>query len=287
MKNVKLRIFFLCSLWGMVITFAFTGDIDHSQREPASFEDEIRIEKLITPETYRDIKKITLSLYHYCPPDDCIFIALGRSPAPFSAYIKLLTDNIINLPLSGFMLHPKLLTYDNDLEEKLYAHFDKYLDYQKIGNRKVVLFDFAMSGTSLFSAQYHLEKYLNLVIGTKEVLPVALTNYPSAVMNTIDRIGIKNYEIKTISEGTLQKALINSDFDKFAEFGVATVNFWGNVSRNSRSLELENELFKYYQKDQMIRGFGRSNYRRFLPQLKVSPATLGTCRNWYSKLLEN
>src|SRR5580704_10283981 len=95
-----------------------------------------------------------------CPKKTCVVIGIGRSPTPIIAYLQAHDQtSALNLPLSDF----KKIGLSEDLERRLFDHFDKFLDPQTylLGKDKIIVLDFALRGHSIISAAYYIRKYLD------------------------------------------------------------------------------------------------------------------------------
>lgn len=130
-----------------------------------------------------DIKEAVKTLVHSCPPEDCYIISPGRSLAIFYEYLDTIEKNyVLNIPLSSFSfnidseeiydkrfhsefereVHPSFLpALSQEHKEKLYKHFDEFIDLDLIKNRKIILVDYAATGNTLFSLHGYLQDYLN------------------------------------------------------------------------------------------------------------------------------
>ena len=257
----------------------------YGSRHIASTKPPETLEELIPHRTYLEIKRISLEILQHCPPEDCIVIGLGRSPTPITAFLKQIDKDTMNLPLSGFKIHPELIEYSSDIEHSLHKHFYKYVDTTKIDNKKVLLVDYSLSGESLFSAHFHLQKFLRSINMTNTVSSLAIAPLPGHVKSTAEKLFIKDYTLVIPEEGQLQTNLIASWFDDYAEFGEARVEQWGNVAKNSKHEKLLLHIKEYFDADADLQGITTKNYRHYLPDKILNENNDNSCYNWMTGLL--
>lgn len=127
---------------------------------------------------YLEIKTAALRVLERCPRD-CTVVGIGRSPTPITAFIdNYEPGRAINLPLSNFRHHPDLGVtlpepYNrpgiansfrplNPAEEAIiFQHFDEYLLKRlRFGTKEILLLDVSEVGSSLFSAERYIRKFL-------------------------------------------------------------------------------------------------------------------------------
>lgn len=103
-----------------------------------------------------------------CPPQECLFVGIGRSPTIFTSAMRLQDGlEVVDIPLTGFRYVAKpeheipRMTYmlGRDKRDILYAHFDNYLP-KELTKKKIMLIDFSVSGGSIASASDHMELFL-------------------------------------------------------------------------------------------------------------------------------
>jgi hypothetical protein len=109
------------------------------------------------------------------PPDQYVYVGLGRSPAAVVASLQAKGHTAASVPLSSFRPGPSdpgsilsraLVDEDgrpvpgltHEQQEMLNAHFDEFLGHIEPG-RNVVLIDYTESGKSLVAAQHYLQQW--------------------------------------------------------------------------------------------------------------------------------
>ncbi|MFI6785125.1 toxin glutamine deamidase domain-containing protein [Micromonospora sp. NPDC050276] len=134
------------------------------------------------------------------PPDQFVYVGLGRSPAAIIAALPRLDHRVrsANLPLSAFRPGPAepnsiLATTldqppaDPDQLAMLHRHFDEFLGDLPT-DRPIVVIDIADTGRSLISVQHHLQRHLD-AIGRPQVVYALGVDYaldvPSAEITAI------------------------------------------------------------------------------------------------------
>ena len=120
--------------------------------------------------TFAELEQLGQEIIDIFPPDQYLYIGIGRSPAPVIAWLqaKAQTENAINIPLSNFKLC-KRLGFNNigipefpsdDARTKLFKHFDNYFRMSSGFQKKWLVIDVAESGNTLRSADLHFENTL-------------------------------------------------------------------------------------------------------------------------------
>src|SRR4051812_14373440 len=98
----------------------------------------------MTPEIFDDIESVSHRIMAKFPKDENVYIALGRSPAPFEAYLST-EDNadVWNIPLSSFRYGVTDQVLTPEQETVLFEHFDRYFPKSsELNGRSVVLMDY-------------------------------------------------------------------------------------------------------------------------------------------------
>ncbi|MFG1873187.1 toxin glutamine deamidase domain-containing protein [Micromonospora arborensis] len=134
------------------------------------------------------------------PPDQFVYVGLGRSPAAIIAALPRLDPRVrsANLPLSAFRPGPAepdsiLATTldqppaDPDQLAMMRQHFDEFLG-DLPGDRPLVVIDIADTGRSLISVQHHLQRHFDAT-GRRQVVYALGVDYsldvPSAEITAI------------------------------------------------------------------------------------------------------
>lgn len=240
-------------------------------------------QELVDKFDYQEIRKTALKILAKCPPENCTIIGLGRSPTPFMIFLQEMGSDAFTLPLSGFKLHPNSFDYHDKLIPKLHEHFDRYVDLQTVSNKKVMLIDFSLTGNSLMAAQYQLQEYFNSMSQSNLVNALAISNYPGHIESTAQSLKMPIPTVLMLDFSDLNKNLVDSRFDDYAEFKEAPVEKWGRVGKNPKYQQLVKHIAKLMDKDEQIKGLNISNFRDYLniPERDYS----FSCKNWLSDLI--
>ncbi|WP_346074163.1 hypothetical protein, partial [Saccharopolyspora thermophila] len=107
------------------------------------------------------------------PPDQYTYVGIGRSPAPLIAALQARGHNAVSIPMSDFWAAPPQDSILHDTfaffeineptlwqETVLEEHFDEFLG-DLPADRDVLLLDYSVSGFSLISAQFFIQRYLD------------------------------------------------------------------------------------------------------------------------------
>ncbi len=119
--------------------------------------------------TFAELKQIAQEIIYLFPPDQYLYIGIGRSPAPVIAWLQVKTQakDTVQIPLSNFKLC-KPIGFDNigipefpsdDSRAKLFRHFDSYLRINSGFQKKWLVIDVAETGNTLRSAGFALREY--------------------------------------------------------------------------------------------------------------------------------
>ncbi len=236
-------------------------------RSVSSIEEVPReLSEVMTEQVKLEISSVVDSIFKLCPPEKCIFIGLGRSPAPFIVEMKKRTENVLTLPLSSFRYNRFEQDLSVDEVALLQKHFSNtFLDLKKFENRTVMLLDYAQSGSSLFAAQQYINDYLQENLEKFDLKSIALTTEfhdpdfrmldPSEQLDKFDNrikniyefadfYKIENYEIIQLNEqGELADLLRLQYFDDYAEYGSMLKEGWGiSPHKNLKYRELREIL---------------------------------------------
>ncbi|OFZ83458.1 MAG: hypothetical protein A2583_04485 [Bdellovibrionales bacterium RIFOXYD1_FULL_53_11] len=122
---------------------------------------------------YKETKELTLEILKKYPPSGYFYLGVGRSPAPVLALLKEISPaGAAELPYSA---GNRQSVTDALTRRRLDAHFDRFFPAPgKLGNRKILLFDFTETGRGLDAADQELRAYLARRRIAAEVVPLAL-----------------------------------------------------------------------------------------------------------------
>lgn len=118
----------------------------------------------LTSSEYKALKRMTEEIKSYCPPSDCIYIGVGRSPTPLIAILESDNENkTIHLPLTyGREFKDEGRDITPNERKRLFKHFETFIpidsDFKK---KRILLIDFTLTGEGLNSANEHLNEWIN------------------------------------------------------------------------------------------------------------------------------
>ncbi|UYM16569.1 hypothetical protein [Endozoicomonas euniceicola] len=119
--------------------------------------------------TLAELEQFAKKIANLFPPDEYLYIGIGRSPAPVIAWLQAKGQraDTIQIPLSNFKLCQRV--YGNGISfpefpsdysrVKLFRHFDRYLRTNPGFQKKWLVIDVAESGNTLRSAGFALKEY--------------------------------------------------------------------------------------------------------------------------------
>lgn len=184
----------------------------------------------ITYTEFKDTQRIVREIRDLYPERAHIYIGLGRSPTPFMAYLKILgLRNVFNVPLSSMRSHPNRENmphalrrrYESPLgpalQERLWEHFERFLPPgETLEGRKIVLIDYAQSGSSLVSAQHYISEFyarqgFDVEVIALPIVDPAFSNMLVGALTSVPQIWVESQALKN--------NLQNEFYDRLSEFG--------------------------------------------------------------------
>ncbi|MBP7843459.1 MAG: hypothetical protein KA116_01470 [Proteobacteria bacterium] len=136
---------------------------------------------------FSELMRIREDLFSACPPADCIFVGVGRSPTPITAFLaasfnpKDAQKHVIDIPVSGMQRYGDL---DAEAKDVVHGRFDalfgKYLPKEKIQGKRVILIDAIFSGSSLAGVFDELNRFVDSNKINAEVKGLGL-NFPKEI----------------------------------------------------------------------------------------------------------
>lgn len=199
----------------------------------------------ITQGEFSQIRDIAEEVLDQFPPTEYFYVGLGRSPTPIIAYFHATgIQGARNLPLSGFRLYPPSENRDHShqtlfvfWEGKILNHFRLFLPtLEELGDKKIILIDYAQFGESLSSARAYLNKYYDGLGRGDLVQAVALTGNSTKLIPDLD----DQYIINLNKFNSVKFSMLFQFYEKYAEFGKFdfTEQRSENLIRNSLYVEL-------------------------------------------------
>ncbi len=244
---------------------------------------------------YLESLQIALNILKACPPEDCVPIGLGRSPSSVMAALSILSDDIYGLPLSNFRYNLKengALPHRHlpeKYEERFSKHLKRFLPTQDVlKGRRVLLIDYSLGGSSLFSAETYIRTYFNKI---KQVTHIAsfmmLRRYPDN-LEIVRKVAIDQYKIKNFTAfdmtdfPTVDKHLLQSDLDPFSKYGPYDLKINLFVGKNLKHHLLVSRMRSVLSKDKELQ-------QRFAERLGITmvqlAARISRVRNNCARLL--
>ncbi len=215
--------------------YLFANDGNLSRANLSNRELLERIERIVILEI-NGIKKACSDITKMYPPENHIYVGIGRSPSPFMAFFRASGyQNLFNLPLSLVLrqtLKPKI-------KFNLYKHFDQFLPTpSEIGSRSLLLLDYVVTGDSLLAAReyivdYYRDQGVNISI---QILPI--TN--SRFLVTNDQIAKVKKVI--ISEYMIKNNLLEQAYDNLSEYRRYRIH----SSKNQKNLHENPNPYYHY-----------------------------------------
>lgn len=129
-------------------------------------------------------------------------------------------------------------------EEKLYRHFDKFIDHTLLSSKHIVLVDYTVTGRGLMASEHYLTKYFSRFRDIKGINVVALSLGGREVLTVVDERGWYVIELNygTLAESIAIKLQTNA-FKKYAKYGGFNVD---NDKECSESIR-ENPDYAYFK----------------------------------------
>jgi hypothetical protein len=132
------------------------------------------------------IQRVARYILTTFPPDEYLYVGLGGSPTPVTAYLRVCGRNarVVDVPASALSQHLGGEDEIWDSEEargRVIGHLDRYLGAELTRNTQLLIIDYS-TGTSLLVAEYLLRRYLEqrydlLPAEARErVLPLAIND---------------------------------------------------------------------------------------------------------------
>jgi hypothetical protein len=206
-------------------------------------------------EFYSEGLEIALKILKECPPETCVPIGIGRSPAPILAALSIILEDVYQVPLSNFRYHTEInevrvfKPLPIDQEVKLFDHLTRYLPGENIlKERKVLLIDYSLGGSSLFAAESYIKKYFKRIKKETQIQSfMMLRNYPDNLEHVkklgMNKYGITEFTALNMSEyPTVDNHLLHSNLEAFAQYGSFDLKQDKRVRKNRKYAQLVKRL---------------------------------------------
>lgn len=242
--QLRLKLFFRCSLFLLAL-----GHGVHSRAQN------------IDPQLIEDVRQVSEGLLERYPKDQYHFLALGRSPTLFVAYLQLVAENYISpLPLSSLqnLGDLKLLLthrqYGIHLSAKdtalLFEHFENFIPKaEQLQGRKLMIIDYSFTGASLMRAFEYINEYLKahdrptLSGGVALISEKIGQKRMKKVFRSYNFSFIKTWPLPEKSQ--LESLLMESRFDQRSPYGRYEVGMKTVKEMNPDYLSLMSEMSEY------------------------------------------
>lgn len=182
----------------------------------------------VTGDTYEFFANALKSTVEGCPPSECVYVTVGRSPSPLAAMLEIeLADQTFNMPFSKFKYnHPSLGTGHN-LESRPFMTAEQktvfrdtisqeFGDLSRFEGKRVVLIDYTDSGDSLVTAKAHLQELLPE--SSKVEMHAFVAAYDGADINHLNaKFPNETFEKIPITSKSVDKEFFYSSFRDYAK----------------------------------------------------------------------
>lgn len=203
---------------------------------------------VITDEEFEAVAMISEKLLSSFSEAETIYVGIGRSPAPFLAYLNAKEIQTYMLPLSSFKRGESLST---EMSDKLYRHLDEYYPAEHVtAGKSVVLIDFAFNG-SIFFVKDNIDRYLRARGRSLVNHLYILTNRIEVLKPMFPEGDTTRTDFFNIGRSVVHAFLISHGFDGLAEYGKYNLAEDDKTLQNPRHEILKRE-FIYRTQNQTI-----------------------------------
>lgn len=198
----------------------------------------------------RVFSEIVKDLMDFCPPSECVYVGVGRSP---TVVMKVLEEQEglkpIHLPLTyGRELKSENRDLTTNERKRIYKHFDNFIPTD-IDGKKVVLIDYTQTGAGIDLADKHLsewsrERNLKFSIGQYRMTPDYFELEKNTNRKRVFKLSGRYSEIAT----NLAKRKY-SRFSKYDPFQITTSNNTSDynpprLNKQYKSIKVKPKSFK-------------------------------------------
>jgi hypothetical protein len=129
----------------------------------------------VSLQQYKDLRNASIALMKKYPPDQHVYVGLGRDPAPFIAFLQEIGAEAHNFPASG-QGHAASALLDRHFQQLIPAHV-------RNGTKKIVLIDQTRSGKTHQSMMPLLKDWLKRTGSSVQVTGVAFNQAATVSLN--------------------------------------------------------------------------------------------------------
>ncbi len=169
--------------------------------------------KILDVDHIREVRDVVEDYLNVYPSDKYLYIGIGTSPTPITAFLESKGHDVFTIPLSSFHYgindYPDLSIID---KQNLFRHFSQFITKSDLKNREVVLVDYTQSGGSLASFGKYFKEYLQL----------EKVNYYAIQDPSISREDIFNgkiHEYPLLRRSFLREGLARKGFIRYSPYG--------------------------------------------------------------------
>jgi hypothetical protein len=185
---------------------------------------------IMKPVAMKGMREFAANLVAAYAPAEHAYVAVGNSPAPLAAYVKLHHPQVVALflPLSGISADA-VQTWDSDdtAREHMRTYLGRYVGPEMLaGRRKVLVMDIVGSGSGLLTTQALLMRFYGTAVPQVEVSILALNELETFGHTELRTRDIRNEETDRVifeaqviptlkgsaSQGTVQAMILSKDF---------------------------------------------------------------------------
>lgn len=224
----------------IILLFNFLTGLVHASQD----ED---LKKLTSTEIIQEVILVTEKVIKLHPPENTIYIGMGRSPTPIMLALELLfPGSVFNLPLTGIAyenrFHKIMNANENEFQHIMNDYLKRLPSIQNMKSKKIVFIDYTSTGRGFNNACNYFTKFFNL-LGIEKINFIALEGFPS----DSEPVAI-NYELKNVSVldmkpyKHLEHALGSLSYDTYSSVGVF------DPSSQQEPLDIFIERFKEFKK---------------------------------------
>jgi hypothetical protein len=201
------------------------------------------------------IKSISEKIVDWFPSKKYLYAGTGRSPTPFTAYLKAAGySDTINIPLTSMRNHPQFddlkfkkrfsRSLTPEQEARLFKHFDRFLPrYSQLQGRDLLLIDYVQSGASLIAAREYITRYYQS--RGEDVNVVILALIDPTLAKSYRATQIKDIPQIEIPRGDLLYSIAAAQYDSISEFSAFVLSDSSfSEERNPRYDDLVEEFKK-------------------------------------------
>jgi hypothetical protein len=186
---------------------------------------------------FDELARLRDQIFAACPPRECVYVGVGRSPTAVTAFLSASLDPsiakniVIDIPLSGLQGYGGIKDQArlDTISSRFAQVFDTYLPPEKINGKRVVLIDTADSGNTLAAVHDNLSRYTR-----KKGLQVIVEGHGLGYDNKIPRL-LKARKMRvtgTSLNSDLLFTKIRTQYGKFQKILITTEDSFHVVEPN-------------------------------------------------------